>query len=444
MKKVSFISLGCTKNRVDAEVMMGLLAEAGHDVQSAPQEADVIVVHTCGFIDSAKQESINAILEQAEQISGAAERYLIVSGCLVQRYAEDLFQEIPEAHAFLGTGSWHRIHEVLQDVVQGKRGIYVDANTTIYDESMPRLLTSPDHTAYIKVAEGCSNCCSYCAIPGIRGPFRSRTMESVIEEAKALATRGVKEVVLIAQDTTRYGIDLYGRPVLSELLQQLAKITGIHWLRLLYCYPQHITPELLTVMAEESKVCRYLDLPLQHCNDQILRDMNRRDTKASLEQLLAALRQQLPGVVLRTSLIVGFPGETEEQFQELCDFVAAQRFDHLGVFMYSREDSTPAGTREDQVPEEVKEQRYHALMALQASISEEINCSLEGNELDVIVEEVDPEENMATGRSYREAPEVDGEIYIEQGGALQVGEFVRVQIEQGFAYDLVATVAQRK
>ncbi len=443
MIKAGFVSLGCVKNLVDTEVMLGLLQDGGVELIDDPAEADILVVNTCGFIDAAKEESLQTILQMAEFKKTGRCRGLIVAGCLGQRYQQELLDEMPEVDVILGTAAWGRIQEAVAAALEGRRALFIDSLTTLYDEKTPRISTMPSYSAYVKVAEGCSNCCTYCVIPSVRGAFRSRPIESVVEEVRHLAQKGVREINLVAQDTTSYGKDLYGQPNLVALLKELAVIDGVEWIRLLYCYPRYFTDELIACMASEPKICRYVDLPLQHIHDTVLQAMNRRDRQADIDLLLQKIRQAMPDVVLRTSFIVGFPGETEEQFAFLEQWLEKARFDHVGVFTYSQEEGTAAGAMAEQVPDEVKQERYHRLMALQSKISEEINRSLEGRELEVIVtglDETRPEVILA--RSYREAPDVDGQIYVETSGqdGLKVGDSLKVRIAQGFSYDLVAEI----
>ena len=443
MIKAGFVSLGCVKNLVDTEVMLGLLQDGGVELIDDPAEADILVVNTCGFIDAAKEESLQTILQMAEFKKTGRCRGLIVAGCLGQRYQQELLDEMPEVDVILGTAAWGRIQEAVAAALEGRRALFIDSLTTLYDEKTPRISTMPSYSAYVKVAEGCSNCCTYCVIPSVRGAFRSRPIESVVEEVRHLAHKGVREINLVAQDTTSYGKDLYGQPNLVALLTELAVIEGVEWIRLLYCYPRYFTDELIAYMASEPKICRYVDLPLQHIHDGVLQAMNRRDRQADIDLLLQKIRQAMPDVVLRTSFIVGFPGETEEQFAFLEQWLETARFDHVGVFTYSQEEGTAAGAMAEQVPDEVKQERYHRLMALQSKISEEINRSLEGRELQVIVtglDETRPEVILA--RSYREAPDVDGQIYVETSGqdGLKVGDSLKVRIAQGFSYDLVAEI----
>lgn len=447
-KKLGYVSLGCAKNLVDTEIMLGALKDNGYEITETLDEAEIIIVNTCTFIEKAKQESINTILQMSEYKQFGNCRGLIVAGCLSQQYQEELFAEIPEIDALIGTGSWNRIMEAIEAINDGKRICIMDSITNIYNERMPRMQTTPTYSAYVKIAEGCDNGCTFCIIPKVRGAYRSRTIESIVEEVERLAVMGVKEINLIAQDTTSYGSDLNnGKPMLADLLKALVKVDGIEWYRLLYLYPKYFTDELLNLIVAESKICNYIDLPLQHINDDILRRMNRKDRKADIVTLLQKVRSKASHVTLRTSLIVGFPGETDEQFEELCEFVKEVRFDNMGVFTYSQEDGTPAGAMADQVPEEVKEERYHALMAIQAAISEENNRDLEGTEHEAIIEEISEDEHghlLAKGRLETQAPDVDGNMYIEDCEGLEVGQIVPVTVAQGFAYDVVAEVRETK
>lgn len=447
-KKLGYVSLGCAKNLVDTEIMLGALKDNGYEITETLDEAEIIIVNTCTFIEKAKQESINTILQMSEYKQFGNCRGLIVAGCLSQQYQEELFVEIPEIDALIGTGSWNRIMEAIEAINDGKRICIMDSITNIYNERMPRMQTTPTYSAYVKIAEGCDNGCTFCIIPKVRGAYRSRTIESIVEEVERLAVMGVKEINLIAQDTTSYGSDLNnGKPMLADLLKALVKVDGIEWYRLLYLYPKYFTDELLDLIVAEPKICNYIDLPLQHINDDILRRMNRKDRKADIVTLLQKVRSKASHVTLRTSLIVGFPGETDEQFEELCEFVKEVRFDNMGVFTYSQEDGTPAGAMADQVPEEVKEERYHALMAIQAAISEENNRDLEGTEHEAIIEEISEDEHghlLAKGRLETQAPDVDGNMYIEDCEGLEVGQIVPVTVAQGFAYDVVAEVRETK
>lgn len=438
--KAGFISLGCSKNLIDTEVMLGILRENNFELTNEPAEADVLIVNTCAFIQSAKEESINTILTMAgyKDIKQGKCQALIVAGCLGQRYKQELLDELPEADAIVGTGAWHRIMEAVEEALKGNRVVIDGENNTIYDAACPRIPTTPAHTAYIKIAEGCNNRCAFCAIPLIRGKYRSRKIEDICTEARNLAAKGVKEIVLIAQDTTNYGHDIYGKPSLVELLKEIVKVDGIKWIRTLYSYPRFFSDELIELIASEEKLVKYVDIPLQHANNTILRNMHRPDTKEQIEVLLKKLRERIPGVVVRSTFIVGFPGETDEQFEELYHFFEEQRFDHAGIFTYSQEEDTAAASMPDQIPQEVMEERYHQLKALQSKISQEINESLEGKELEVIIEG-HTEDGLPYGRSYRQADDVDDQVYIEGvEEEIPEGTIVKVRILQGFTEDLVA------
>lgn len=440
MLKAGFISLGCAKNLVDTEVMLGLLAANNITITDNPEEAEILIINTCTFIDSAKEESISTILQMADYKKTGKCQCLIVAGCLGQRYQQDLLDELPEVDAIVGTGAWHRIMEAINKTMIDKdRTLLIDKTNTIYDETMPRISTTPYYSAYVKIAEGCSNCCSYCVIPKVRGAFRSRTIESIISEVKNLVAKGVKEVNLIAQDTTSYGRDLYGSPKLTDLLKELVKIEGLLWVRLLYCYPKYFSDELIDLIATEPKICKYIDLPLQHSHDDILKAMFRQDAQKDIELLLAKLRAKIPGIAIRTSFIVGFPGETEEHFEALRQFAIAQRFDRVGVFTYSQEEDTVACNLPNQISDEIKQERYHSLMSLQCQISEELNQELEGTVIDILIEQTGSEEDpLVCGRSYREAPDVDGQIFVENALDCKVGDVIKATIVQGFTYDVVA------
>lgn len=440
--EIGVVSLGCPKNLVDSEVMMGLIQERHWTITNDPTDADVIIVNTCGFIESAKTESINAILQMAEYKKEDPHRKLIVTGCLGQRYAKDLFEEMPEVDAIIGTECYNLIGDVIDRVEAGERFTLLKPPQK-YTQKTKRVLTTPKYTAYIKIAEGCNNRCSYCAIPQIRGPYRSRPYEEIVAEAKELAAQGVKEIILVAQDTTQYGRDLYHKLRLGELLRELNTIRELKWIRILYCYPDSFTDELIETIATCDKVCNYVDLPLQHASNSLLKTMRRRDTREQVEELLAKLRKRIPDICLRTTFIVGFPGETDEQFQELLDFVEKERFQCAGVFTYSQEEGTEAGAMTNQIPEEVKQDRYHALMALQAKISEEIQQEREGRVLEVLIEGKDEEDsNLAVGRSYAEAPDIDGKIYVEKAADLKPGDLVKVEISQGFTYEAVGQLVK--
>ncbi len=442
--KIGVVSLGCPKNLVDSETMLGLIHEEKYEITNDPSEAEIIIVNTCGFIESAKEESINTILQMAEYKKSGSCKYIIVTGCLSQRYAEELFNELPEADAIAGVEVYDEIGSIIKRVMNGERFIMLERSKpdviyTSKETFLPRILTTPSYTAYLKIAEGCDNCCSYCAIPKIRGPYRSKPMEQVLKEAKALAANGVKELIIVAQDTTRYGEDLPGgKLLLADLLKELNKIESLKWIRVMYCYPNNFTDELIETFASLDKVCKYVDLPLQHASNRLLASMNRYDTKEEVETLLAKLRKRIPGIVIRTTFIVGFPGETDADFEELKDFVERQRFENAGVFAYSQEDGTVAGAMPNQIPDEIKQERYHELMALQAQISEGIHKDTEGQTLEVLVEGIEEDgSGLHYGRSYREAPDIDGLVFIENPGDIKPGCFVKVNILQGFTYESV-------
>ncbi len=421
---------------------MGLIKERNWEITNDPAQADIIIVNTCGFIESAKTESINTILQMAEYKKSNKNCKLIMTGCLGQRYADELFTSMPEVDAIIGTECYDQIGQVIDRVEKGERFTLL-LPPKPYQQAARRVLTTPKYTAYVKIAEGCNNRCSYCAIPKIRGPYRSRPYEEIIEEVKELAAGGTREIILVAQDTTQYGIDRYHRFRLAELLHDLNQIEGLQWIRILYCYPDSFTDELIETMANCRKVCHYVDLPLQHASNSLLKTMHRRDTREQVEVLLEKLRQRIPDICIRTTFIVGFPGETEEQFQELLDFTEKQRFQCAGVFTYSQEDGTEAGAMPNQIDEEIKQDRYHRLMALQARISEERQQEREGKVLDVLVEGHDEEDpSLAVGRSYAEAPDIDGKIFIEGARQLTVGSIVKARIQQGFTYEAVAELVK--
>jgi ribosomal protein S12 methylthiotransferase len=448
-KTVGLIGLGCAKNRVDGEVMLGLLQQAGYEVAAHPEQADTIIIHTCGFIGAAKEESIDTILEAAEWRKQG--KRLVVTGCLVQRYAQDLLKEIPEIDAFMGTADLHRIVEVCDTVTaappvpvrrNGMRRkpvepkIWLGDPPYLYDADTPRLLSTPSHYAYVKVAEGCSYRCSFCSIPSMRGDQRSRSIESIVQEAHHLAACGVKELILISQNTTAYGRDLYGKPCLPALLHGLAEVEGVEWIRFLYAYPADVRDDVIAAIADEPKVCKYLEMPLQHCNARVLKAMNRGGSRAELEQLITRLRHRIPGLTLRTTFIVGFPGETAAEFRELGSFVEWARFERMGAFAYSQEEGTPAGSRPGQIPTRVKEQRRHRLMERQRDISWAYNQTLIGRHLRVLIDGFSDEEQMWEGRYEGQAPEIDGVVYI-QGENLRPGMFVSVEVIEATEYDLI-------
>lgn len=432
---IGLVSLGCAKNQTDAETMLGILNSDGCQIVFDPEEADAIIVNTCGFIDSAKQESINTLLEMAQYKEGRC-KLLIASGCLAQRYSNEIAEQIPEVDAIIGTGDYDRIAEVIHTAAEGEMPIICGNPNRDPEEGLPRILSTPSYTAYLKIAEGCSNNCTYCAIPMIRGKFRSRKPDSIIAEAKQLAESGVKELIIIAQDTTRYGTDLFGKPSLAMLLEKLVEIDGIEWIRVHYFYPEAVTDELIETMARYDKLCPYVDMPIQHINNDILRRMARRTNRAEIESKIQKLREKIPGCVIRTSIIVGFPGETEEQFQELYDFVAKARIDRMGVFAYSQEEGTPAAGFEEQVAEEVKQDRLDKLMTLQQGLSLEMNREKIGSVLDVIVEGYDEDNFLFFGRSRGDSIDVDGKVYFGTENEVEAGDIIKVKILDADEYDL--------
>lgn len=446
MRTIGFVSLGCAKNLNDTEAMLGLLNQAGYKIVDDPMKAEVLIVNTCTFIEPAKEESIHAILQMGSFKKEGICKHLIVTGCLAQRYGEEIKEGIPEIDGMLGTFSWDRIVELLQELEARSSAsetlFFKDTKPLLYTEKIPRIRTGSSSSAYIKVADGCSNGCSYCVIPSVRGPYRSRSIESILNEANILTKEGARELNLIAQDTTSYGIDWDGNhnPQLVALLSQLENSSTADWIRILYCYPNRIDDNLISFLRTSNKVLPYIDMPLQHIDREILKNMNRKESEDSVRKTLYDLRQNIPNIALRTTMIVGFPGETEAQFKKLCQFVEEFEFDHVGVFPYSQEENTPAARMENQISEEIKEERYHELMAIQAKVSEKKNKDFEGKVLKVLVEgKHQDQENLWFGRSYREAPDVDGRVYIETSEELPLGEFIDVEVDQGFAYDLVGS-----
>lgn len=442
-QKVSMISLGCPKNLVDAEVMLGLLSKQDYEITMDEKDADVIIVNTCSFIKEAKQESIDAILDLAERKHDGRCHTLIVSGCLPQRYQEELAQELPEVDIFIGTGEYPRIAEILAEK-SGTNGQlrYIGDPDFIYDETLPRLNSSPAWYSYLKIGEGCSNSCSYCVIPQLRGSYRSRPLDALVAEAELLVARGVKEINVISQDITRYGSDLTEGATLETLIRRLAAIDDLRWIRLLYAYPDGITDGLIRLMRDEPKVCKYLDIPIQHISDPVLKAMKRRSTEQQIRDLIKKLRTEIPGIALRTSLIVGFPGETVEDFTNLTQFVEQTQFDRLGVFCYSKEEGTPAAEMPEQVTERVKRERYRKLMRSQARLSFRRNRTLIGTIEQVIVEGYSEEtELLLKGRSSRQAPDIDGQVYITSGTA-NVGDIVSLKITDSSDYDLIGEMLE--
>lgn len=435
--KILFVSLGCDKNLVDSEVMLGMLREAGYEVTDDEEQAEIIVVNTCCFIHDAKEESITTILEMAELKKTAKLKVLIVTGCLAQRYKEDIRKEIPEVDAVLGTTSYENISEVVKEALQGESvEEFVDVNYLPLVDT-ERINTTGGYFSYLKIAEGCDKHCTYCIIPSIRGNYRSVPIERLLQEAEGLAKKGVEELILVAQETTMYGKDLYGEKRLPQLLRKLCKISGIRWIRILYCYPEEITDELIQVMKEEEKICNYLDMPIQHGADGVLRRMGRRTNKQELVDIITKLREEIPDICLRTTLISGFPGETVEEHKELVEFVKEMKFDRLGVFPYSREEDTPAARLPDQIPEKVKEERRDEIMRVQQEIAFQNAEDMLYQTVEVLIEGSLPEENVFIGRTYRDAPNVDGYIFVSCSHQLMSGEFVKVQITDAKEYDLI-------
>ena len=438
-EKVGIVSLGCAKNQVDAEMLLYTLRQNGFELVNDPADADAVIVNTCGFIESAKQESINEIIELGELKREGKIKAIIVTGCLAERYQSDIAKQLYEVDAAIGIGANKRIAEVVREALSGKK-VEEFPDKLLLPLEGGRVQSTPFYTAYLKIAEGCDNRCTYCAIPMIRGGFRSRPIEALIDEAKGLAARGVRELNVIAQDTTRYGTDLYGEPSLDRLLRELCKIDGLHWIRILYCYPDSITDGLIDVIAQEEKIVKYIDLPLQHCNGEILKRMNRRGDRASLTALLNKLRSRIPGVVLRTTFITGFPGETEEQFEELAEFADEIRFERLGCFAYSQEEDTPAASMPDQVDDDVKNRRAELIMDKQQRIMEEYGEAMIGAELEVLVEGFDRLSGCWFGRSRADAPEVDGCVFFTGENRPTIGEFVTVTVDDILGCDLMGTV----
>ena len=434
---ILFISLGCDKNLVDSEVMLGLLDSRGYQIVDDETIADVIVVNTCCFIHDAKEESIQTILEMAEYKKTGRLKALVVTGCLAQRYQQEIIDEIPEVDAVLGTASYDKIAEAIDEALGGHTEMYLEDIDRLPQVSSKRLVTTGGHYAYLKIAEGCDKHCTYCIIPKVRGNYRSVPMEQLLKEAKELAEGGVKELILVAQETTVYGQDIYGEKSLHRLLRELCKIDGIQWIRLLYCYPEEIDANLIQVMKEEPKICHYLDLPIQHASDAILKKMGRRTSKAQLVDTIRTLREEIPDITLRTTLITGFPGETEEQHQELVEFVDEMEFDRLGVFTYSPEENTPAAEMPDQIPEEVKENRQAELMELQQEIAFDLAEDMIDREVLVMIEGKVADENAYVGRTYKDAPNVDGLIFINTDEELMSGDFAKVKVTGAMEYDLI-------
>ena len=437
---ILFVSLGCDKNLVDTEVMLGLLAQKGYQMVDSEEMADVIVVNTCCFIHDAKEESIQTILEMAEYKKEGALKALIVTGCLAQRYKQEILDEIEEVDAVLGTTSYDKIVDAIEEALKGNKSLEMENIDALPMVETKRLVTTGGHYAYLKIAEGCDKHCTYCIIPKIRGNFRSVPMERLLKEAEELVDQGVKELILVAQETTLYGKDIYGQKSLHILLKELCKISGLRWIRILYCYPEEIYDVLIQVIKEEDKICNYLDLPIQHACDDVLKRMGRRTSKAQLIEIIEKLRKEIPGIALRTTLITGFPGETEKQHEELIEFVDEMEFDRLGVFTYSPEEDTPAANMPDQIDEKVKEDRQADLMELQQEIAFELAENMIGKEVMVMIEGKVADENAYVGRTYMDAPNVDGLIFVETDEEMMSGDFAKVKVTGALEYDLIGEI----
>lgn len=440
-KKILFVSLGCDKNLVDSEMMLGMLEQSGYEFTDDEGEADIVVINTCCFINDAKEESINTILEMAELKKSGSIEMLIVSGCLAERYREEIQTEIPEVDAILGTMAIDEIVRTVEEVSGGNGMNHFKSLGEKPLTGVERVVTTGGHYAYLKIAEGCDKHCTYCIIPKIRGNYRSVPMDDLIREAEKLVDKGVKELILVAQETTVYGTDLYGHKALPELLRRLCKISSIHWIRILYCYPEEIDDELIRTIRDEKKICHYLDLPIQHASDEILRRMGRRTDKRQLEDIVGRLRHEIPDICLRTTLISGFPGETREDHEELLDFIGRMEFDRLGVFVYSQEEDTPAAVMPEQIPEDIKEERRAQLMELQQDIAFEAAESMIGRVVTAMVEGKVVDENAYVARTYKDAPNVDGFLFVNTGRELMTGDFVKVKITASYEYDLIGELA---
>ena len=439
--KILFISLGCDKNLADSEEMLGLLTAGGHEITDDETQADAIVINTCCFIKDAKEESVETILEMAEYKKTGSCHALIVTGCMAQRYQKEIIEEVPEVDAVLGTTSYGDIVKALEEAVAGNHFEEFRDIDYLPDTGSKRVLTTGGHFGYLKIAEGCDKHCTYCIIPKLRGKFRSVPMERLIAQAEDMAEQGVKELILVAQETTVYGKDLYGKKSLHILLKKLCEIRGIRWIRILYCYPEEIYDELIETIRDEKKICHYLDIPIQHASDHILKRMGRRTSKQELIDIVGKLRKEIPDIVLRTTLITGFPGETEEDHEELKEFVDEMEFDRLGVFTYSPEENTPAAEMADQVPEEVKEERRDEIMELQQEISYDRGQDRIGQELLVMIEGKVADESAYIGRTYGDAPKVDGYIFVQTGELLMTGDFAKVRVTGALEYDLIGVLS---
>ena len=440
--KILFISLGCDKNLVDSEEMLGLLNSRGYTFTDDETEADVIIINTCCFINDAKEESVQTILEMAEYKKTGKCKALIVTGCMAQRYKQEILDEVSEVDQVLGTTAYEKIVEAVDEALAGSRGVEEEPLSYLPQTDAKRMVTTGGHYAYLKIAEGCNKCCTYCIIPKLRGRYRSVPMERLIEQAKELAAQGVKELILVAQETTVYGVDLYGKKSLHLLLEQLCQISGLRWIRILYCYPEDIYEELIQTMKKEEKICHYLDLPIQHAANGVLKRMGRRTTRADLEQIVTHLREEIPDIVLRTTLIAGFPGETEEQHQEVMEFIDEMEFDRLGVFTYSQEEDTPAASMPDQIDEETKLNWQEELMELQQEIAFDKAESRTGSIVTAMIEGKVADEDAYVARTYGDAPNVDGLLFVQTAEELNSGDFVRVRITGAVEYDLIGEIAE--
>ncbi len=440
--KILFISLGCDKNLVDSEEMLGLLNSRGYTFTDDETEADVIIINTCCFINDAKEESVQTILEMAEYKKTGKCKALIVTGCMAQRYKQEILDEVSEVDQVLGTTAYEKIVEAVDEALAGSRGVEEKPLSYLPQADAKRMVTTGGHYAYLKIAEGCNKCCTYCIIPKLRGRYRSVPMERLIEQAKELAAQGVKELILVAQETTVYGVDLYGKKSLHLLLEQLCRISGLRWIRILYCYPEEIYEDLIQTMKREEKICHYLDLPIQHASDAVLRRMGRRTTRADLEQIVTHLREEIPDIVLRTTLIAGFPGETEEQHQEVMEFIDEMEFDRLGVFTYSQEEDTPAASMPDQIDEETKLNWQEELMELQQEIAFDRAEERTGSVVTAMIEGKVADEDAYVARTYGDAPNVDGLLFVQTTEELNSGDFVRVRITGAVEYDLIGELTE--
>ncbi len=439
--KISFVSLGCDKNLIDSEIMLGLIDEEGYTITYDDSEADIIIINSCGFIMDANQEAIDKVLEMADYKRDGQCKALIVTGCMAQRYKDEIFEALPEVDAVVGTGDFESIGNVIKRLLDGEKQVELVTDKEHLlnpDNSYKRIITTTGGFSYLKIAEGCDNHCTYCTIPSLRGHYRSRTIDSLVKEAKILASKGVRELILIAQDTSLYGSDIYGKKSLPELLRKLSEIEDIKWLRVLYCYPENITDELIDEMASNPKVLHYLDMPIQHSEDRILKLMGRRSTNAGLKEIIGKMREKMPDMCIRTTLITGFPSETEEEFKAQCKFIEEVKFDRLGVFTYSPEDGTPAARMDNQIDEDVKAERKDYLLQVQKSVSADICQKYVGKVLEVIVEgKIEGDDNVYCGRSYRDCYEIDGFVFFKSEDDLLAGDFYNIKITEAGDYDLI-------